>query len=73
MEIELPKDAEALVDQWIHGNYRGVLAVNYFSVHRKKDYWLVRGEVEIKKGVFGTEREEFSMRVDPKTGRVETG
>lgn len=73
MEIELPKDAEALVDHWIHSNYRGVLAVNYFSVHKKNGYWLVKGEVEIKQGVFGTKREEFCMKVDAKTGKVETG
>jgi len=73
VEVELPKDAEALVDHWIHSNYKGVLAVNYFSVQRKNDSWEVKGEIEIKTGLFETKREEFSMKVNANTGKVETG
>lgn len=73
MGVELPKDAEALVDHWIHSNYKGVLAVNYFSVQRKEDFWEVKGEIEVKNSLLGTKREEFSMKVNIKTGEVETG
>lgn len=73
MEVELAKDAEALVDSWIHSHYSGVLAVNYFSVQRENDSWEVKGEVEVKTSLLGTKREEFSMKVDARTGEVETG
>jgi hypothetical protein len=71
MRVDLSKDAEALVDDWIHSNYKGVLAVNYHSVQRKEDFWKVEGEIEIKTSLFGTKREEFSMKVDAGTGKVE--
>lgn len=70
MKVELPKDAESIVDKWIHENLRGVLAVNYHSVLRRGDTWQVKGEVEIKTGIFSTRREEFQLAVNSKTGEI---
>jgi hypothetical protein len=70
MEVKMPKEAESIVDKWIHQNRRRVLGVNYHSVLRKGDTWQVKGEVEIKTGLFSTRREEFSMSVDARTGEI---
>lgn len=69
-KINLPKEAESIVDKWIHQNRRGVLGVNYHSVLREGNAWKVKGEVEIKEGLFSTKREEFLMEVNAETGEI---
>ena len=70
MEIKMPKEAESLVDTWIHSNRKGILGVNYHSVQKEGAVWTVKGEVEMAKGLFETEREEFEIEVSAKTGEI---
>jgi hypothetical protein len=70
MEIKMPKEAESLVDKWIHSNRKGILGVNYHSARKEGDVWRVKGEVEMSKGLFATEREEFEIEVSAKTGEI---
>lgn len=70
MKIKRGKEAEALVDKWIHDEHKGILGINYYSVIKDKDIWKVKGEIEIAKGIFSTIRKEFDIKVDSKSGEI---
>jgi hypothetical protein len=44
--------------------------VNYHSVQKEGAVWTVKGEVEMAKGLFATEREKFEIKVSAKTGEI---
>jgi hypothetical protein len=70
VKIKMPKEAESIVDKWIHDSRDGILGVNYHSVHKEGELWKVKGEVEMARGLFATEREEFEIEVSAKTGEI---
>lgn len=70
MEIKMPKEAESLADKWIHSNRKSIIGVSYHLVHKEGEVWMVKGEVEMAKGLLGTEREEFELKVSAKTGKI---
>jgi len=69
-EVKMSKEAESLVDKWIHSNRKGILGVNYYLVHKEGEVWRVKGEIEMAKGLFATDREEFEIEVSAKTGEI---
>ena len=62
-KIVIPKDAETIADTWVHRNLKNVMGVSYGIVAKHGEAWLVRGEAELWKGLFETERVRFEMEI----------
>ncbi len=63
--ILIPKDAETIADAWVRSNMRDVLGVSYGVVAKHGEHWLVRGEAELWRGLFESERVRFEMEISP--------
>ncbi len=60
------KDAEALADKALRERHKNVMGLSIHSIMEEGDGgWVVDGEVEILRGIFGTERKEFKVHVGP--------
>ncbi len=62
-KIVIPKDAETIADTWVHRNLKNVMGVSYGIVAKHGEAWVVRGEAELWKGLFETERVPFEMEI----------
>ncbi|NOZ58626.1 MAG: hypothetical protein GXO66_03490 [Euryarchaeota archaeon] len=62
-KIVVPKDAETIADTWVHSNMKNVIGVSYGIVAKHGEAWLVRGEVELWKGLFESEHVGFEMEI----------
>lgn len=69
-EIRDYKDAENEAKRWIAEKYPRNNTLKFKRVWKEGDYWLVEGEIWVRKGLMGWEKRHLKLKVTSDTGEI---